>query len=108
MTEDERNKSRIAEDRTQLHEKVEKLRGSKFKQQMLATFRPVTTLFQATIVYALFGIILLTIGIGLNVLNDRVHDITVQYDLQCPQPLFDTCTWVLLCNPMCQSVKYCD
>ena len=67
------------EERAKIQEKIEKLRSSKFKQQMLPAWRPVPSFGSTMIIFGIFGIVFLTLGIALYVMSDNVIEATVAY-----------------------------
>ena len=71
------------EERQQIKEKVEKLKASKFKQQMLPAWRPVPSFGSTMIIFSIFGIIFLLLGIALYVMSDRIQEVRKQYDTIC-------------------------
>jgi hypothetical protein len=60
------------EERLRIQEKVEKLKSSKFKQQTLPAWRPVPSYGSTMIIFVVFGIIFLTLGIALYVMSDKI------------------------------------
>ena len=52
--------------------KVDKLKQSKFKQQLLPAWRPVPSFGSTMIIFAVFGIVFLTLGIILYVMSDKI------------------------------------
>ena len=60
------------EEKLKIQEKVDKLKASKFKQQMLPAWRPVPSFGSTMIVFAVFGIIFLTLGVALYVMSDKI------------------------------------
>ena len=57
------------------------MKQSKFKQQLLPAWRPVPSFGSTMIIFAVFGIVFLTLGIILYVMSDKIQDSVVQYDL---------------------------
>lgn len=55
--------------------KIEKLRNSKFKQQMLPAWRPVPSFGSTMIIFGVFGIIFLSLGIVLYVMSEGIQGI---------------------------------
>ena len=60
------------EERARIKERVEKLKQSKFKQQMLPAWRPVPSFGSTMIIFAIFGLSFLAIGIALYVMSDKI------------------------------------
>ena len=60
------------EELVKIQEKVEKLKQSKFKQQMLPAWRPVPSFGSTMIIFGVFGIIFLTLGITLYIMSDKI------------------------------------
>ena len=60
------------EEIVRIQEKVEKLKQSKFKQQMLPAWRPVPSFGSTMIIFGIFGIIFLTLGITLYWMSDKI------------------------------------
>ncbi len=60
------------EDLVRIQEKIEKLKQSKFKQQMLPAWRPVPSFGSTMIIFGIFGLIFLTLGITLYVMSERI------------------------------------
>ena len=58
------------QDLARINEKIEKLKNSKFKQQMLPAWRPVPSFGSTMIIFGVFGIIFLTLGIVLLLMSD--------------------------------------
>ena len=78
------------EERIRIQEKVEKLKQSKFKQQMLPAWRPVPSYGSTTSIFVVFGIIFLTLGITLYVMSDKIQFAELQYN--------DICSDHSVCN----------
>ena len=57
------------EERQRIQDKVDKLKQSKFKQQMLPAWRPVPSFASTMITFSVFGIIFLSLGIALYVMS---------------------------------------
>ena len=68
------------EDLIRIQEKIEKLKQSRFKQQMLPAWRPVPSFGSTMIIFGIFGLIFLTLGITLYVMSERIQGIVMQYD----------------------------
>lgn len=73
------------EDLVRIQEKIEKLKQSKFKQQMLPAWRPVPSFGSTMIIFGIFGMIFLTLGITLYVMSEKIQGIVYQYD-KCGTP----------------------
>lgn len=69
------------EDLVRIQEKIEKLKQSKFKQQMLPAWRPVPSFGSTMIIFGIFGLIFLTLGITLYVMSERIQGVVEQYDM---------------------------
>ena len=69
------------EDLVRIQEKIEKLKQSKFKQQMLPAWRPVPSFGSTMIIFGIFGLIFLTLGITLYVMSERIQTVVKQYDM---------------------------
>ena len=69
------------EELVRIQEKVEKLKQSKFKQQMLPAWRPVPSFGSTMIIFGIFGVIFLTLGITLYIMSDKIQDSITQYDM---------------------------
>ena len=80
------------EELRRINEKIEKLKNSKFKQQMLPAWRPVPSFGSTMIIFGVFGIIFLTLGIVLYIMSEEIQGITKEYQ--------DT--------PSCELVKGCQ
>ena len=71
------------EERQRIQEKVDKLKQSKFKQQMLPAWRPVPSFGSTMIVFGIFGIMFLSLGIALYVMSDKIQEVQLAYDVKC-------------------------
>lgn len=71
------------EEREAIDAKIEKLQNSKFKQQMLPAWRPVPSFGSTMIIFGVFGIIFLTLGIVLYIMSDEIQGITKEYSDIC-------------------------
>ena len=89
------------EELRRIQEKIDKLKNSKFKQQMLPAWRPVPSFGSTMIIFGVFGIIFLTLGIVLYIMSEEIQGITKEYqDTEAckalPKPClcndFDDCT----------------
>jgi hypothetical protein len=67
------------EERKALDEKIENLKKSKFKQQMLPAWRPVPSFASTMVTFAIFGIVFLAIGIMLYVMSDKIQESELKY-----------------------------
>ena len=74
------------EDALRIQEKVDKLKASKFKQQMLPAWRPVPSFGSRMVIFGIFGVVFLTLGVTLYVMSDKIQDSVKQYDTECPAP----------------------
>jgi hypothetical protein len=68
------------EERQRIKEKVEKLKASRFKQQMLPAWRPVPSFGSTMIIFAIFGIVFLLLGIALYVMSDKIQEYSKKYN----------------------------
>ena len=68
----------------------EKIKDSRFKQQRLPAWRPVPTIMSIIIVFSVFGLLFLILGIVLLVYSSKVKSIELRYDDQCT--LGSSCT----------------
>jgi hypothetical protein len=64
-------------------EVYERLKASKFKQQKLPAWRPVPTITSTTITFISFGIIFIIIGIIILIYSNKIHEVSVRYDIEC-------------------------
>ena len=67
------------EELRRIQEKIDKLKNSKFKQQMLPAWRPVPSFGSTMIIFGVFGIIFLTLGIVLYIMSEEIQGITKEY-----------------------------
>ena len=72
-----------AEELTRIQEKIDKLKNSKFKQQMLPAWRPVPSFGSTMIIFGVFGIIFLSLGVVLYVMSEEIQGITKEYSSVC-------------------------
>lgn len=70
------------EERKSIQEKVDKLKQSKFKQQMLPAWRPVPSFGSTMVIFGVFGVIFMTLGITLYVMSDKIQDAELLYSGQ--------------------------
>lgn len=66
-----------AEEKQRIHEKVEKLRSSRFKQQTLPAWRPIPSFKSTMITFTVFGLIFLALGVALYVMSEQIQEVTV-------------------------------
>jgi len=71
------------QDQARVTEKVDKLKQSKFKQQMLPAWRPVPSYASTMIIFIVFGIIFLTLGVLLLVMSDGIYQVELPYNKDC-------------------------
>lgn len=76
------------EEKQRIREKVEKLKASKFKQQMLSAWRPVPTFASTMVIFGIFGVVFLSLGIVLYVMSDKIQEARIRYDnhSECKSP----------------------
>ena len=60
------------EEKQKIRDKITKLKESKFKQQTLPAWRPVPSFGSTMIIFGIFGLIFLTLGITLYVMSERI------------------------------------
>merc|ERR1712195_201807 len=68
------------EERKALDEKIETLKKSKFKQQMLPAWRPVPSFASTMVTFCAFGLVFLAIGIMLYTMSDKIMELPYQYN----------------------------
>ena len=68
----------------------ERIKDSRFKQQRLPAWRPVPTINSIIVVFSVFGVIFIILGIVLLVYSKKVHSTEIRYDNECD--LNSTCT----------------
>lgn len=66
-----------------IQDKIDKLKQSKFKQQMLPAWRPVPSFGSTMIIFGVFGVIFLFLGVTLYIMSNKILSITKQYDDVC-------------------------
>lgn len=71
------------DDLMQIQEKIDKLKQSKFKQQMLPAWRPVPSFGSTMIIFGIFGFIFLALGVTLYIMSNNIQSVTQQYDTIC-------------------------
>lgn len=67
------------EERQKIREKIEALKASKFKQQMLPAWRPVPSFGSTMITFGIFGLVFMTLGIALYVMSDKIQEVSFNY-----------------------------
>jgi hypothetical protein len=76
---------------------VEKLKASRFKQQMLPAWRPVPSFGSTMIIFAIFGIVFLCLGIVLYIMSDKIQEVqSGKYNAVCGGPTSTFCEFSLL------------
>lgn len=58
------------QDRARIQEKIDKLKMSKFKQQMLPAYRPVPTYTSTMTCFFVFGVLISAVGIVLLIMSN--------------------------------------
>ena len=53
---------------------------------MLPAWRPVPSFGSTMIIFGIFGVIFLTLGITLYIMSDKIQDSVVKYDEECGSP----------------------
>lgn len=80
------------EERQAIKDKVEKLKASRFKQQMLPAWRPVPSFGSTMVIFAIFGLVFLCLGIILYIMSDKIQEVSyMNYNQACgdnPQSTF--------------------
>ena len=61
----------------------ERIKDSRFKQQRLPAWRPVPTINSIIVVFSVFGVIFIILGIVLLVYSKKVHSTEIRYDNEC-------------------------
>ena len=79
------------EEQKRREDKLEALKNNRFKQQTLRAWRPVPSYGSTMIIFLVFGLIFLTLGIALYVMSDHVSEAQVKYEANCPD-YNTTCT----------------
>ena len=64
-------------------DKLAALKANRFKQQTLVAWRPVPSYGSTMIIFVVFGVIFLTLGISLYVMSDKVQSAQVNYGVEC-------------------------
>ena len=75
------------DDLLQIQDKIDKLKQSKFKQQMLPAWRPVPSFGSTMIIFGIFGVVFLFLGVTLYVMSSQIQSVTEQYDQFCSKPI---------------------
>jgi hypothetical protein len=71
---------------------VEKLKASRFKQQMLPAWGPVPSFGSTMIIFAIFGIVFLCLGIVLYIMSDKIQEVqSGKYNTVCGGPTSTFC-----------------
>ena len=68
------------DDRQRIKDKVERLKQSRFKQQMLPAWRPVPSFGSTMVIFFVFGFVFLCLGIALYVLSDKIQEANMMYN----------------------------
>lgn len=68
------------EERQRIQDKVDKLKQSKFKQQMLPAWRPVPSFASTMVTFSIFGVIFLSLGVALYVMSNQIQEVVQRYD----------------------------
>jgi hypothetical protein len=66
-----------------IQDKIDKLKQSKFKQQMLPAWRPVPSFGSTMVIFGVFGVIFLFLGVTLYIMSNKILSVTKQYDTDC-------------------------
>ena len=67
----------ISEDELlQIQDKIDKLKQSKFKQQMLPAWRPVPSFGSTMIIFGIFGVLFLFLGVTLYIMSNKIQNVT--------------------------------
>ena len=75
------------EELEKIQEKIRKLKESKFKQQMLPAWRPVPSFGSTMIIFGIFGVIFLALGVTLYIMSNKIQSVSIQYDDKCPETI---------------------
>ena len=86
-----RTRTTIVEQRQDEDLVYEKIKDSRFKQQMLPAWRPVPTILSLILVFAIAGIIFIILGIVLLVYSSKVKSVEYRYDDECLEKLNGIC-----------------
>jgi hypothetical protein len=70
----------------------EQIKDSRFKQQRLPAWRPVPTIMSIIIVFSVFGLIFIILGIVILVYSNKVKSVVIRYDEICGKTIGNTCT----------------
>lgn len=68
------------EELIRIQEKIDKLKQSKFKQQMLPAWRPVPSFGSTMVIFGIFGVLFLSLGVTLYVMSEKIAGVTTKYD----------------------------
>jgi len=68
------------EELIRIQEKIDKLKQSKFKQQMLPAWRPVPSFGSTMVIFGIFGVLFLSLGVTLYVMSEKIDGAIIQYD----------------------------
>jgi hypothetical protein len=66
-------------------QKLEDLKNNRFKQQNLHAWRPVPSYGSTMIIFVVFGIVFLSLGISLYVMSDKVQMAEIKYSKHCDE-----------------------
>lgn len=81
------------EEQQRREDKLAALKANRFKQQTLAAWRPVPSYGSTMIIFVVFGIIFLSLGISLYVMSDKVQQADINYGNKCKDTkIGDNCT----------------
>ena len=72
------------EELIRIQEKIDKLKQSKFKQQMLPAWRPVPSFGSTMVIFGLFGLLFLSLGVTLFVMSENIAGFTLKYKIVRP------------------------
>ena len=86
-----KTRTTIVEHKEDEDEVYEKIKDSRFKQQRLPAWRPVPTIMSIILVFAIFGLIYIILGIIILVYSGKVHSFVKRYDEDCSEYLNDIC-----------------
>lgn len=71
------------EEKDLIKKKIEQLKNSKFKQQTLASWRPVPTTLNTFVIFTVFSVLFLTSGIIMYLLSDQILELEKGYNVDC-------------------------
>ena len=86
-----KTRTTIVEHKEDEDEVYEKIKDSRFKQQRLPAWRPVPTIMSIILVFAIFGLIYIILGIIILVYSGKVHSFVKRYDEDCSEYLNEIC-----------------